>query len=148
MRHRRVLVLSVRHTGTRLLVRHILAPHYREIPITTHNPKVRQDGCIQAHPSDRWVPVIPRDVFTIVPVRDWSAVEASWRRQGEDLNELAQQRRNLSLFRHDFRLSIDGPERDEQLDELERLLDLPLDHSWPVVGASASPVDALTSAGA
>jgi hypothetical protein len=71
---------------------------------------------------------VMRQCVTIAPLRERHEVEASWLRRG--MRGLESQWEELQRLPIDFRLQIDGADRDSRLGELSKMLGVQLRTDW------------------
>lgn len=128
-----IIVASIPHTGTFFVADHLLG-HLNRVPIgCDHENTVQVVHFNEPAIEQAWA-LIDR-YPTIVPKREFSAVQESWRRRGLDLDELETLWRSVFPLRYPnmLLLQIDGPDRERQLQNIEQRIGHPLSTSWPVV---------------
>lgn len=119
-----LLVLSIPHTGT-LFTLYLLPGRRGAWP-----GPFECDRKYFCHLRDPYAEQARQECFTVVPVRHFQEVKASWIRHGMDLDELLSQWNELFSLRDVFFLPIDTPDREEQLSRLSKALGVQLLTEW------------------
>lgn len=129
-----VLVLSVPHTGTYFVLDSVLRNFKRR---QANQPLI--PGCkIARHiaePDRELTESIRRQCVTVVPIREYAAVKKTWQRNGMNVDQLAEQWGEMQSLENVFRLQIDAPDRDSQLEKLSNLIGEPLHTDWKPINS-------------
>jgi len=125
-----LLVASIPHTGT-MFTLDLLPGRWAPLP-----GPLETDRKYFCHFSEPHAHRIIGKCFTIVPIRQYSAVRESWRRRSMDLVDLDRQWDRMLELRGVFFLPIDIPvERDERLGALSATLGVRLKTDWQPTNA-------------
>lgn len=96
---------------------------------------IKEDHKYIAHVTDPMHVLYLDRCRVIVPLRQYSAVEASWKRRGLDLDELAEAWDYMLSLKDVFWFPIDTPVREYRLRALSRELGVELKTDWKPVNS-------------
>lgn len=119
-----LLVASIPHTGT--MFTYYLMPGKRGgLP-----GPVLEGHKYVCHLSEPHATEAMSRCFTVVPLRQYAQVRASWERRGLDLEQLEEKWDQMTSLRDVFFLPIDTTDRERRLAELSREIGVTLRTDW------------------